>query len=108
MVGFLYQQKGKNKKLTIWSCASYEPALSNLWPDKSQIHTSKDPEPLPTAKSNWPGDCAGTMSESTEIGTEPTLITYVDRKRKEKVYKIPLHRVCLVKFTKLLKIIVSL
>ena len=64
------------KKLTTWSCASYEPTLSNLLPDISYIHTSNDPDTLPIAKSILSLDSAGTVSESTETGTVSTVTTY--------------------------------
>lgn len=65
-------------KLTIWSCAPYEPSLSNLpvVEDMSQVHTSKDPDPLPTAKCILFADWMGTISETTETGTKSTVITY--------------------------------
>lgn len=73
--------KGKEKlinkrKLTTWSCISYEPTLSNLLQDISHIHTSKDPDTLPIAKSILSLDLAGTASESTETGDLSTAITY--------------------------------
>lgn len=66
------------KELTIWPCASYEPALWNFLVDISHIHTSKDPEPLPTARNNEFAECTGTIRESTETGTESTVMTYVE------------------------------
>lgn len=70
------KRKNNMKKLTTWSWASYEPALSNLLLDMSHIHISKDPDPLPVAKSIWCKDWAGTQSERTEIGTVLIVITY--------------------------------
>lgn len=63
-------------KLTTWSCASYEPNLSNLPFGMSQIHTSKDPDPFPIAMSILFEDSAGTVTEITETGTTSTVMTY--------------------------------
>lgn len=40
------------------------------------FHKSKDPDPLPTAKSIRRGDWTGKMSDRTEIGTVLTVKTY--------------------------------
>lgn len=44
----------------------------------SQFQTSKDPDPLPTAKSILCRDFAGIQSESTEMGTLSAIITYTE------------------------------
>lgn len=44
----------------------------------SQFQTSKDPDPLPTAKSILCRDLAGILSERTETGTVAAVITYLE------------------------------
>lgn len=68
----------KKKKLTTWSCASYDPSLWNSSQVMSQSHISKEPEPFPMAKSISEEDWICTVAESTETGTTLTVITYLE------------------------------
>lgn len=44
----------------------------------SHVHTSKAPEPLPTARRIFLAEGLGTVRESTETGIESTDMTYVE------------------------------
>ena len=44
----------------------------------SQFQSSKDPDPLPTAKSILCRDLAGILSERTETGILSAVITYLE------------------------------
>lgn len=48
----------------------------------SQFQTSKDPDPLPTAKSILCRDLTGILSERTETGTVAAVITYLEDQKQ--------------------------
>lgn len=66
------------RELTTCPCTSSEPILKKFLVDMSDTHTSKAPEPLPTARRIFLAGGMGTVRESTETGIESTDMIYVE------------------------------